>query len=249
MINPSLVLPTEEDLPYTDDQPVDNELQLIIPILLRAILTLAWRERQDWFLGINMGVYYKNGEPAIGPDAFLSIGVPRQRPQKPRRLSYLVWQENGVVPQWVLEVVSQKYGSEYEEKLEIYREMGVLYYVIYNPDYWKRDRHDPYEVYQLIDGNYVRQLSNPFWMPELGLGIGIEPGIHDGEPVADWLYWYDADGNRLPAPENAIALAEQLLAQERQRAEAAEQRANQAEQQLQEFMERLKARGIDPEEL
>jgi hypothetical protein len=41
MFNPIPALPTEFDLPDTDDKPVDNELQLLIPTLLRAILSLA----------------------------------------------------------------------------------------------------------------------------------------------------------------------------------------------------------------
>jgi Uma2 family endonuclease len=49
-------LPTEFDLPDTDDKPVDNELQILAPFLLRTILTLAWESRFDWFLGINLGV-------------------------------------------------------------------------------------------------------------------------------------------------------------------------------------------------
>ena len=40
------------------------------------------------------------------------------------------------------------YTFEHEETL------GVLYYVIYNPNYWKRDGHQPFEVYKLIDGNH-----------------------------------------------------------------------------------------------
>ncbi|MEO1388054.1 MAG: hypothetical protein AAFV85_11845 [Cyanobacteria bacterium J06634_6] len=34
-------LPTEHDLPDTDGRPVDNELQLLIPILLRGVLEMA----------------------------------------------------------------------------------------------------------------------------------------------------------------------------------------------------------------
>jgi Uma2 family endonuclease len=44
-------LPTEEDLPETDNTPADNELQILIPNLLRAILALLWASRMDWFLG------------------------------------------------------------------------------------------------------------------------------------------------------------------------------------------------------
>lgn len=51
-------LPTSEDLPYSDDTPVDNELQNHIPNLLLAILALVWPDRQDWFFGADMGIYY-----------------------------------------------------------------------------------------------------------------------------------------------------------------------------------------------
>ncbi|MEH2211736.1 MAG: hypothetical protein V7K84_14090 [Nostoc sp.] len=34
------------------------------------------------------------------------------------------------------------------------------------------DRHQPFEVYRLVDGSYQLQIGEPFWMPEIGLGIG-----------------------------------------------------------------------------
>jgi hypothetical protein len=59
-------------------------------------------------------VYYDTEKPAmvsdrlevIGPDGFLSLGVPRVRPSNELRLSYVGRQEQ-VIPQWVLEVVSR----------------------------------------------------------------------------------------------------------------------------------------------
>jgi Uma2 family endonuclease len=242
MFNRQSSLPTEFDLPDTDDQPVDNELQILAPYLLRAILFLAWADRHDWFMGINMGVYYQPDAPAIGPDAFLSLGVPRFRENGRLRLSYVVWGENNVMPLWALEIVSQKAGGEYDEKLALYQEMGVLYYVIFNPDYWKRDRHEPFEVYRLESGGYVRQAGNPVWMPEVGLGIGMEMGVYEGGVARQWLYWYDEQGHPLPVPETVIAM-------ERQRAELERVRAEQAEQQIQDLMERLRSRGIDPDQL
>ena len=237
--NPLQYLPTEEDLPDSDDTPVDNEFQIIIPFLLRAILLLLWAERMDWFFGVNMGVYYDLKEPAIVPDGFLTLGVPRRKSDR-GRLSYVIWQEQ-VVPQLVFEFVSQTKGGEYDDKMTKYSQIGVLYYVIYNPDYYRRDKHDPFEVYRLENGVYIRQFSNPVWMPEIQLGIGCEPGTHDGFS-REWLYWYDSNSNRFPAPENVIQ-------QERQRAEAERQRADRAEQQLAELMAKLQERGIDLEEL
>jgi hypothetical protein len=149
-------------------------------------------------------------------------------------LSYVVWQENNIVPQWALEVVSKTPGGEYDDKMTKYADMGVLYYTIYNSDYWKRDKHEPFEVYRLERGTYVRQRENPVWMPEIGLGIGYEQGTHEGWSH-EWLYWYDPQGNRFPAPENVIQ-------QERLRAER-------AEQQLADLIAKLQERGIDPDTL
>ena len=64
-------LPSSEELPDSDDTPVDNELQNLIPGLLKAILALIWSQRQDWFFGVDMGVYYDTNKPAIVPDGFL----------------------------------------------------------------------------------------------------------------------------------------------------------------------------------
>ena len=85
-------LPTAEDLPDSDDTPVDNELQDLIPHLLKAILALVWAERWDWFFGVDMGVYYDPNKPAIVPDGFLSLGVQRLIDES-LRLSYLLWEE------------------------------------------------------------------------------------------------------------------------------------------------------------
>jgi Uma2 family endonuclease len=242
-----LLLPTEDDLPDSDGQPVDNELQILAPGLLRAILALVWADRTNWFFGINLGVYYDDKKPAIGPDGFLSIGAPRVRPSNELRLSYVVREEK-VMPQWVLEVVSKEPGGEYDEKLAIYAAMGVLYYTIYNPKHASRDQHEEFEVYKLEQGKYVRQLGNPVWMAEIGLGIGHEVRQQEGA-IRDWLYWYDEMGERYDAPEDALTQERLLRGQEqlirRELEERLEQEARsrlQAQQELeQEARSRLQA--------
>jgi len=253
--NPLQYLPRAEELPDSDDTPVDNELQILIPILLRAILALNWAERRDWFFGVNRGVYYEPDKSAIVPDGFLSLGVERYKAPGKLRLSYVIWQENNIVPQWVLEVVSKTPGNEYDDKMTKYAQIGVLYYVIYNPDYWMRDQHDPFEVYRLVNGSYEPQTGNPVWMPEIDLGIGCEVSTHEGY-TREWLYWYDQQGNRLPAPANVIEQERRRAEQERQRADLAEQRADLAEQQLEqerqlreELLNKLRERGINFDEL
>ena len=104
--DPRHCLPSAEDLPDSDDTPVDNQLQHLIPGLLEAILALIWSERMDWFFGVDMGIYYEPDEPAIVPDGFLSVGVLRIIDED-LRLSYVLWEEQKV-PILILEIVSQK---------------------------------------------------------------------------------------------------------------------------------------------
>ena len=56
--NPLHCLPSSEELPDSDDTPVDNQLQHLIPGLLESILALLWSQRWDWFFGVDMGIYY-----------------------------------------------------------------------------------------------------------------------------------------------------------------------------------------------
>jgi len=131
--NPLQYLPSAEELPDSDDTPVDNELQIPVAALLRAILSRLWAERQDWFFGVNMGVYYQPPNTSIVPDGFLSLGVVRRKRERGRP-SYVLWEENNIVPLLVIEVVSQTSGQEYDDKQTKYAQIGVLYYVVYNPD-------------------------------------------------------------------------------------------------------------------
>lgn len=225
-------LPTAQDLPDSDDTPVDNELQNLLPNLLKSILALIWSERMDWFFGVDMGIYYHPHEPAIVPDGFLSIGVPRIKNEN-LRLSYVLWEEQ-ILPLLVLEVVSQTRRREYTKKKQFYAEMGILYYVIYNP---LRKRKAHLEVYQLYKGKYQLLTGEPVWLEEIGLGIGIERGINEGIE-REWLYWYDQEGKRYLTAEERIDLAQTQMREAQQQTRAAQQRAKQLE-------ERLRSLGID----
>jgi Uma2 family endonuclease len=130
-------LPSTDELPCSDDTPVDDEDQNLLPNVLLFLLKTIWAERMDWYFGVDMAIYHTIGispRVPVVPDAFLSLGVERKKGGKSRR-SYVVWEEAGVVPVLVLEMVSHKPGGEYEEKQSIYAKLGVLYYVIYNPEF------------------------------------------------------------------------------------------------------------------
>ena len=97
-------------------------------------------------------------------------------------------------------MVSHKRRKEYTKKKDFYAEMGVLYYVIYNP---LRKRKPRLEVYQLNNGKYELLQGEPIWLSELNLGIGKETGIYQGIE-REWLYWYDENGERYSTPEERI---------------------------------------------
>lgn len=193
-----LNLPTAKDLPDSDETPVDNELQDLIPHVLKEILALIWAERMDWFFGVDMGIYYHPAQPAIIPDGFLSVGVPRIIDEN-LRLSYVLWEEKKS-PILALEVVSQTRRGEYTQKKQDYAELGILYYIIYNPLRKKKPR---LEAYQLIEGEYQLLEGEPVWLESIGLGIGKEIGIYQGIN-REWLYWYDSQGKRYLTPEESM---------------------------------------------
>jgi hypothetical protein len=165
------------------------------------------------------------------------VGVQRHKRAGKGRLSYVLQEENGVVPLLALEFVSKTYGQEYDQKMTIYANLGVKYYVIYNPEYSRRNRHQPFEVYQLVKGTYQLQPGEPFWIPEIELGIGRVQGELGGI-FQEWLAWHDATGRPYPLPQELIQHLEYELAQERQRAEQERQRAEQERQRAEQERQR-----------
>jgi Uma2 family endonuclease len=285
--NKNRLLPTAEELPCSDETPVDNQLQNDIPNLLLSLLAFIWAERDDWYFGVDMGIYYNPDEPAIVPDGFLAVGVKHDTGER-GRLSYVLWEEAYIMPILALEVISEKYNGEYEDKFSDYQTLGILYYAIYNPFSGRRGRfknRQRLEVYQLLAGKYelLPSENNRVWLPEIGLALGYEQGEYIAW-VREWLYWYDESGDRyLTAEERAnqerliaqqerlIAQQERLIAQQerlakqeaeaiaqierlaREEAEAIAQQERlakeEATQKAQQLAERLRALGINPDEM
>ena len=277
-VAPHLQLPRGSDLPDSDDTPVDNENQNFLPNYLLFLLGEIWKERQDWYFGVDMGVYYPTAidpKVAVVPDGFLSLGVPRRRPSGPRS-NYTIWEEDNVTPQLMLEVVSKTYGNEYDRtykkpknpkpgeedkqktlpgKFGIYETMGALYYVVYNPEFWQRDGHQPFEVYKLVGGRYQLQTGEPYWLPEIGLALGRCQVSVSGLDL-EVLSWFDRAGKRYPFLNEAADLERQLRQQAEARAERERrekdlerQQREQAEARAERLAAKLRELGGDPDEL
>jgi Uma2 family endonuclease len=230
-------LPSSKELPDSDDTPVDNELQDLIPGLLKAMLALIWSQRWDWFFGVDMGIYYDPDKPAIVPDGFLSIGIPRLIDEDLRR-SYVLWEEQKL-PILVLEIVFHTYRGEYSTKKDFYaQELGILYYVVYNS---QRKRKQRLEVYKLVNGEYKLLSGNPVFLPEIGLGIGMEKATYQGI-TREWLYWFDENRKRFLTPEERMQQSEEKHLESERKWLESEKKANK-------LAEMLKKLGVDPENL
>ncbi|MEO1402906.1 MAG: Uma2 family endonuclease [Cyanobacteria bacterium J06635_1] len=252
-----ITLPSTADLPCSDDTPVDNEDQNLLPNLLLLALASLWSERMDWFFAVDMAVYHTTGvspKVPVVPDAFLSLGVERKKGGKSRR-SYATWEENDTVPIMALEMVSHRPNDEYDDKLDLYAKLGVLYYVVYNPEFWQRDRHQPFEVYKLEGQTYRLQIGEPYWMPEVSLGIGRGRQTIGGIEQ-EVLLWHSAQGKAYPMADEVIReiqaqlkAARQRVEAERQRAEAEQQRTEAERQRAERMAEYLRSLGLDPDNL
>jgi hypothetical protein len=66
-------------------------------------------------------------------------------------------------------------------------------------------------LYKLVDGEYQLQIGEPYWMSEIGLGIGRYQGVVAGISQ-ELLSWYDEKGDRYLTPEEQVQ-------QERERTE------------------------------
>ncbi|MGV3723970.1 MAG: Uma2 family endonuclease [Actinomycetota bacterium] len=236
MSAPTEVL-THSDIVYPDDdgQPMsENTLQFEWITMLQGNLDTLFLDRPDVFVAGDLLWYPVEGEPAIrvAPDVMVAFGRP-----KGYRGSYRQWEEGGVPPQVVFEVISP--GNtilELFRKLRFYEQRGVeeCYYLdpaAGSASGWRREGPAFVEIAEM----------NGWVSTRLGIHFQVEEGrltlLHaDGEPFHNWTTLA-----RERNAERQRAEAERQRAEaERQRAEAERQRANRLEARLREL-------GLDPD--
>ena len=137
----SLGQPPEVEYPDSDGLPMsDNTLQADWIILLKENLDILFKDDPNVFVACDSLWYPVLGHPEIPlPDALVAFGRP-----KGYRGSYQQWEEGGLAPQVVFEILSP--GNRPEEmarKLRFYDSYGVEEYYLYDPDHvvlsgWKR---------------------------------------------------------------------------------------------------------------
>jgi Uma2 family endonuclease len=201
--------PTEDELPYSDGMPMESWRHVLQMYLLMECLLLAWRQRDDVFVGGNMFVYFSPDqvltEDFRGPDVFVVLGVPKRD-----RKSWVVWQE-GKGPDVVIELLSESTAQQDRtDKKVIYQDqLRVPEYFWYDP--WTGELSG----FLLRDGVYVpieadehgRLLSE-----RLGLMLMRWTGEFQGTE-GTWLRWAALDAGLLPTPLEVAELERQRAAE------------------------------------
>jgi Uma2 family endonuclease len=134
MSAPSL-MPTPDSViyPECDGEPMaENTEQYRYIVLIRENLEELFLDRRDVFVAADLLWYAVEGQPTIrqAPDVMVAFGRP-----KGRRGSYQQWQEGGISPQVVFEILSPgNRAGKMEEKFEFYQRYGVQEYYVFDPD-------------------------------------------------------------------------------------------------------------------
>lgn len=236
--------------PESDGKPMaDNTKQFRWIVTIKENLEIVFASIADVFVAGDLLWYPVKGNKNLcqAPDALVVFGRP-----KGDRGSYKQWEENNIPPQVVFEILSPSNTTkEMTSKLLFYQRYGVEEYYIYNPDTVELTgllrSGETLEVIEEING----------WVsPRLGVRFQLTP---------ETLEIYRPDGGRFLTPVELDRLREQerqRAEQEHQRAEQEHQRAEQERQEketvllqleeerqrYQDLLERLKEKGIDPEQ-
>jgi Uma2 family endonuclease len=217
-----------------DDEPVDNLFSEKQQTLLKRSLYASWtpprldNKPRKFLAAANVGIFYSRYEPPLVPDFFLSLDVePHEDWYKKEHRTYFVY-EFGKAPELALEIVSNRVGGEINGKLKKYAQMGVIYYVVYDPQ--QLLGKGLLIVYELGFGRRLRPRKDTE-LPELELSLRLWNGTFEGKE-GTWLRWYDAKGHLIQTGEERVHQAETLTAKANARAITAEKRAAQAEAEL-----------------
>jgi Uma2 family endonuclease len=211
------------EYPDSDGQPVaENTLQFKWIVIIKEGLEALFRKHPEVFVAGDLFWYPVEGNPKIrtAPDTMVVFGRP-----KGHRGSYMQWDEGGIAPHVVFEVLSPgNRPAETVRKFRFYDRYGVEEYYVYDPETgelagWMRGAAGLEEVENMNGHTSPR------------LGIRFEPG--EG---ADDLRIIGPDGHRFAT---YVELFEDLEAL-RERALAEQQRADR-------LAAKLRALGVEPE--
>jgi Uma2 family endonuclease len=216
------------EYPDSDGQPMaENTLQFEWIVTIKEGLEALYRDLPDVFVAGDLLWYPVEGDPKTrqAPDALVAFGRP-----KGHRGSYKQWEEGGIAPQVVFEVLSPgNRPGELIRKFQFYERFGVEEYYVYDPD------QNTLSGWQRADGE-LREIDemNGWTSPRLGVRF---------ERTGETLRLIGPDGRPFQTFQENLQARRAAEA----RAEAQAQRADDAEHRAERLAEQLRALGVEPE--
>jgi Uma2 family endonuclease len=214
---------------YSDEPEMESSLHYAQLALLVACLEWLWRDRNDYFIGANLTIYFSREQlknrDFRGPDFFLI----NQTERKPRR-SWVVWEEDGQYPDLIIELLSPATErTDRSLKKALYQDrFRTPEYFWFSPDTLE------FEGYRLVGQHYeaiLPNLAGQRWSEVLGLFVGVQ---------GNCLRYFYPSGEIVPTPEE-VATAAEL------EAEQAQALVHQAEERAARLAEQLRKLGVEPE--
>ena len=167
--------PGEIYYPEEDGKLTESDRHLKQMLHLVGALELFFQHRTDVFVGGNIALFYKEGDPTkyYGPDVLVAFGV-RPRPSKERG-SYRLWEE-GAPPAVIFELTSDSTRRvDTVRKPGQYAALGVREYFLFDP--LGEFLTPPLQGYRLnAKGRYERLPGEALESQELGLRLIIRDG-------------------------------------------------------------------------
>jgi len=220
----------------SDEPEMESSLHFAQLALLVAILEWWWRDRQDFFIGANLSVYFSTEQlknrDFRGPDLFLVKDTER-RPRK----SWVVWEEGGKYPDVIIELLSDSTEEiDREIKFRLYQDR------FRTPEYfWFSPETLELAGWRLVDGKYQKIESDERgwrWSGVLDLYLGVEDGK---------LRYFTGEGVKVASPQEEALVNKKIAELEAQRAERETQRAEREAARAERLAKKLREMGIDPD--
>lgn len=227
--------PTQIEYPDSDGKPMsDNTKQFRWITVIKYNLDWLFANDENVFIAGDLLWYPVEGNPKrrAAPDVMVVIGRP-----KGDRGSYKQWQEAGIAPQVVFEILSPgNTTNEMAAKLAFYDRHDVEEYYIYDPDTnalsgWERENGYLTEIHIVQD-----------WIsPRLGIKFErSEPELQIYRPDGELFLTFEQVSHQLETTTRELETISQKLSTTEQ-VLAAETNRNQ------QFAAKLRELGIDPD--
>ena len=233
----------EIEYPSSDGKPMaENTRQYWTIVHITSALDDHFANDPNVFIASDNLVYPVQFHPEIcyAPDVYLAFGRP-----KGHRSSYRVWEEGGIFPQIIFEILSPSNSTEeMADKLAFYRRYGAEEYYVYDPETYDL------EIY-VRRSNGFRAIAqgrvNGFESPRLRMRFEIGADglliiLPNGQPIQT----YHELSTALAEEKQLKMQAQQAAEKEKLLKEQAQQTADNALSALEELHKKLREIGIDP---